>query len=158
MQKHMQAQPIPVKVYRTADRLTVAVPMPGLEPEDIRVEVTGDGRLVLHGDVRGVLKGEKDVLADEWNPGPYYRELALPLAADGEMANVTYNNGVVVVVLPIVERTQPARLFLEPVGPTHSERVGNVGRDARPTTTAAHQAAKATAQAEGGGPPNRHGL
>ena len=33
-------QLIPVNVYRTPDHLTVAAPMPGLEPEDILVELT----------------------------------------------------------------------------------------------------------------------
>ncbi len=36
------AQPVPVKMYRSEDRLTVAAPMPGMEPEDILVEVTAD--------------------------------------------------------------------------------------------------------------------
>lgn len=44
--KRMQEQPkqqhIPVKVYRTDERLTVAAPMAGLEPENIVVEVTAE--------------------------------------------------------------------------------------------------------------------
>ncbi len=45
MQEQTQLQPIPVKIYRTHDHLTVAAPMPGLEPEDILVEVTENGQL-----------------------------------------------------------------------------------------------------------------
>src|SRR6185437_12487267 len=102
-------QLIPVKIYRSGDRLTVAAPMPGLEPEDISIEVKDDGQLVLHGRLRGVLKGVNDVLVDEWNAGNYHREVALPLAVDGEAANVTYGNGVVVVVLPLSTKTRPAQ-------------------------------------------------
>jgi hypothetical protein len=32
--------------------------MPGVEPEDVKIEVTGSGHLVLHADLRGVLKEE----------------------------------------------------------------------------------------------------
>ncbi|MBI3970536.1 MAG: Hsp20/alpha crystallin family protein [Chloroflexi bacterium] len=158
MQEHIQPQHVPVKVYRTSERLTVAAPMPGLEPENIVVEVTGDGRLVLRGELRAAFKDEKQVLADEWNPGPYHREVALPAPVNGEMANVTYNNGVLVVVSPVAERTQPARLLLEPVGPIRGERVGNVGHDVRPTTTAEHQAARAAVRTRAGGVANPHGL
>jgi HSP20 family protein len=50
-------QEIPVKLYRTPDRLVVAAPMPGLRPEDVAVEVTEVGYLILHGNLRGALKG-----------------------------------------------------------------------------------------------------
>ncbi len=49
---------LPVKLYRTPDRLVVAAPMAGLQPEDIRVDVTADGQLILEGGLRGVLREE----------------------------------------------------------------------------------------------------
>ncbi len=55
MQEQLKQQSIPVKVYRTDQRLMIAAPMAGLEPENIAVEVTADGRLVLHGDLRAML-------------------------------------------------------------------------------------------------------
>ncbi len=55
MQEQTQLQAIPVKIYRTHGHLTVAAPMPGLEPEDILVEVTEHGQLILHGDMRAAL-------------------------------------------------------------------------------------------------------
>ena len=151
MSGQVEPQHIPVKVYRGAGRLTIAAPMPGLEPQDITVDVSGDGRVVLRGEQRGTLKDDKDVLADEWNPGPYRREVALPVAVDGELANVTYNNGVIVVALPIVERARGATHTLETVGPAHGERIGNVGHPVRPQTTEEHQQARAAIRAEHGG-------
>ncbi len=52
MQEQVQQQHSPVKIYRTAERLMIAAPMAGLEPENILVEVTQDGRIILHGDER----------------------------------------------------------------------------------------------------------
>lgn len=38
MHTEVTPQRIPVTMYRSPDRLTIAAPMPGVEPEDIRVE------------------------------------------------------------------------------------------------------------------------
>jgi HSP20 family protein len=127
MQETRKQQQIPVKVYRTDERLMVAAPMAGLEPEDIVVDVTADGRLVLHGDVRGLLKEVKELLQDEWSVGAYHRELTLPMPVNAMCANVTYGNGVLLVTLPISEQTLPAHLVIGRITPTHGERKGNVG-------------------------------
>src|SRR5574338_86681 len=82
MQEQVKEQQIPLKVYRTDERLMVAAPMAGLEPENISVEVTSDGHLVLHGDQRSRLKEIKELLVDEWSIGVYHRELTLPVAVD----------------------------------------------------------------------------
>ncbi len=127
MQEQLKQQHIPVKVYRTDERVMIAAPMPGLEPEDIVVEVTADGFLILHGNVRAMLKEVKELLLDEWSAGIYHRELALANRVNAECANVTYGNGVLMVTLPISEQTLPARLILERITPTHGERKGNAG-------------------------------
>jgi HSP20 family protein len=101
--------------------------MAGLEPENILVEVTNDGRLILHGDQRAMLKEVKELLVDEWSVGVYQRELALPVPVNAVCANVTYGNGVLLVALPISDQTSPARLTLERVTPTHGEHKGNAG-------------------------------
>jgi HSP20 family protein len=127
MQEQLKQQHVPVKVYRTDERLMVAAPLPGLEPENIVVEVTADNCLIIHGDVRAMLKEVKELLLDEWSAGIYHRELALATPVNAECANVTYGNGVLMVTLPISEQTLPARLMLERVTPTHGERKGNAG-------------------------------
>jgi HSP20 family protein len=120
-------QNIPVRIYRTDGRLMVAAPMAGLEPEDIAVEVTADGRLVLYGDLRGMLKEVKELLLDEWSIGTYHRELALTTPVNAKCANVTSGNGLLLITLSISEQTLPARLTLERITPTHGERKGNAG-------------------------------
>ena len=118
-----ELQQVPVKLYRTEDLVTLAAPMPGLEAENIAVDVMGDGRLVLRGQLRGALKDVKELLVDEWSVGPYYREVELPCPVDGEAATVTYGNGVLVVALPVAARNRPAQLSLEPTAPTRGQRV-----------------------------------
>jgi HSP20 family protein len=127
MQEKAKLQHIPVKVYRTPDRLMVVAPMPGLIPEDILIEVTADKTLILQGELRGTLKDVKELLVDEWSVGGYYREISLSDAVDGVHANVTYGNGVLVVALPISTQTIPATLALDTVGVDRGEYVGNSG-------------------------------
>ena len=130
------AQRIPIMAYRSEERLTVVAPMPGVEPEDITVEVTNDGRLLIQAAGRGAFKHIKELLIDEWTVGAYERTVDLPLPVDAKLANVTYDNGVLVMVFPISEQTQAAQLSLEAVGRARGERVGSHGRDITPTSTA----------------------
>jgi HSP20 family protein len=127
MQEQVKRQHIPVKVYRTDERLMIAAPMAGLEPENMLVEVIGDGRLILHGDQRALLKEVKELLVDEWSVGVYHRELLLPVPVNAVCANVTYGNGVLMVALPISDQTSPAQLTLARVTPPHWQRRGNAG-------------------------------
>jgi HSP20 family protein len=137
--QHSRARPIPLKVYRSRERLTVAAPMAGLEPEDISVEITSDGRLILRGNLRAVLKGQNEILLDEWSIGGYSREFRLPCPVDGRIGNVTYGNGVLVVALPITSQTQPGRLTLDVIGEARGEHAGNQGHPVRAMSNAVHR-------------------
>ena len=128
MQEHSETQNIPVKVYRTADRLMVAAPMAGMEPEDITVTITANNRILIDGRLRGVLKGEKELLIDEWSVGNYFRDLVLPVPVDGPSANVNYGNGVLVVAMLISDETRPATLQLTTTGVARGVRIGNAGQ------------------------------
>lgn len=127
-----QMRSMPAKIYQSSLRVMVAVPMPGLEPEDISVEVTPAAHLIIRGRQRGELKGLKQELLNEWNAGDAEREIALPVAVDGALANVTYGNGVLVVALPIAPQTQPASLTLTALTATRGLHAGNMGRPIRP--------------------------
>lgn len=139
----MEPASVPVKMYQTAERLTIAALLPGLEPSDISVGITDTGTLELRGERRGSRQAGMNLLLDEWSVGPYERTLALPCAVDGERADVTYGNGVLVVALPKAAQTRPARLNLEAIGLARGQRVGSHGRDLAPTTTAEHRQARA---------------
>lgn len=139
MEEQVEAQRIPIKMYRSDDRLMVAAPMPGMEPDNLSMEVTSDGRLLLKGSLRGVLKGIKDLLVDEWSVGDYERDVRLPQSVNGLMANVTYGNGVLVVALPLADHTTPARLTVPSVSDAHGDRPGNMGHPIEQRQQEPHQ-------------------
>ena len=129
MQEQVKLQHIPVNMYSTNGRLMVTTPMPGLEPENITIEVTDDGRLLLHGALRGMLKEHdgKQRFLDEWHVGAYEREVKLPVTVNAVCANVSYGNGVLALAFPLSEQTTPALLTLERVAPSHGQHKGNAG-------------------------------
>lgn len=103
MEREQSTASIPVNVYRTEERLMVAALMPGLQPDDITIDVSHQGHMRIHGELRGQLKDWKDVLVEEWQAGGCSRELDLPAAVDASRGHATYENGVMVVVLPIAQ-------------------------------------------------------
>lgn len=133
MQERVAPQYVPVKVYRSDDRLTLAAPMPGMEPEDIAVEITDDARLILDGALRGTLKGIKDLLVDEWSVGYYHREVPLPATVDATGGTVTYGNGVVVVSMPLAEQQRGAVLSVTATGAQHDAPYPRAASEAGPS-------------------------
>ena len=128
-----QPQRLPVKLYRTHELVTIAAPMPGLGPGDVAAAVTPDRRLVIVGrlctdadESCGTLKQpQKQVLLDEWEVGPYRREIELPVNVDAERATLTYGNGILVIALPVATEMRPGRLTLDRVAPpVRGARVG----------------------------------
>jgi HSP20 family protein len=70
MAQQQQPKTVPVRVYHIDDRIMLAAPMPGLEPEDISVAVAGT-RVTIRGAERGPGQHERALLLAEWTIGPY---------------------------------------------------------------------------------------
>ena len=87
-------------VSETKDAMVVTADMPGVDPKEIEIALTGD---LL------TLKGEKEKMTEdkearyhrvERTYGAFLRSVRLPMAVDGSMVTATFKNGVLVVTLP----------------------------------------------------------
>jgi HSP20 family protein len=137
----------PVRLYCSAARVMLAVPLPGLRPQDITVTVTAR-RVTIEARSRGPREETRDHVLAEWWVGPYYREVVLPGPVNGVLANATYGNGVLVLALPKLDPGQPsadAAFRLEADRPPRGVRVGHAGRTRQPTSTEEHRQKRATA-------------
>lgn len=155
---HLDVQNVPVRIFRSENRLVIAAPLPGLEANDISVRISGD-RVTIRGQERGPRQNERDLLVTEWTVGPYEREVTLPQPVDGALANATYGNGVLVLSLPTAEagRTaSDAEFTLEWVEATRGERVGHSASAVTPVTTEEHWQRKEQTTQEGGGSHDPH--
>jgi HSP20 family protein len=142
-----QQQSVPVQMHQTPNLLVLAAPMPGLEPEDIAVTISGD-RLTVWGEYRGSRHDQPEVLLSEWTIGPYYREVILPQPVNGELTNATYGNGVLVLSMPKLApgaQGSATEFRLQALTDTRGQRVGHTGAHIEPTTTQARGQRRAQA-------------
>jgi HSP20 family protein len=129
-----ELQNIPVRIDQSDTHIMLAAPMPGVEPEDISLKISGD-KVTIKGEERGVGQDRRDVLVEEWRIGPYYREVSLPQPVNGALTNATYGNGVVILAMPKAAAGQKgveAEIKLQSIAPTRGERVGHSGSDIHP--------------------------
>ncbi len=129
MHAQEKLQSIPINMYSANGRLMITAPMPGLEPENITIQVTDDGRLLLEGALRGMLKEHdgKQRFLEEWNAGAYTREVTIPFPVNAACANVSYGNGVLTLAFPLSDQMISARLTLERIAPSRGQHQGNAG-------------------------------
>jgi HSP20 family protein len=89
-----------VEVADEGDVLCVRVEVPGVDPDDIDVEVTSQ-QVIVRGEVRQVMNGEgQGVYHSERRYGRFSRTIPLPAAVDADAAQATYKNGLLEVRVP----------------------------------------------------------
>ena len=94
---------LPVDVYETADQLVVKAAVPGVNPEEIEVTITGD-LLTIKGEFKAEEKVEKaNYLRQERRYGSFCRQVGLSAGVNADKAKASFENGVLTLELPKVE-------------------------------------------------------
>jgi HSP20 family protein len=91
----------PIEMELRDNNLVVSVELPGINDEDIEVDITDD-MLVVQGE-RTVERDENDrgVRRTERQYGRFYRAIALPDGADTDNATAQIDNGVLRITIPV---------------------------------------------------------
>jgi HSP20 family protein len=99
-------------VSETKDAMVVTAEMPGIDPREIEIALTGD-LLTLKGE-KEKETGDKEERFHrvERTYGAFLRSVRLPMAVDGSKVTATFKNGVLVVTLP---KTPAAKGTMIPV-------------------------------------------
>jgi HSP20 family protein len=127
-----------VEVRERDGQLVVTAELPGLNREDVKVEVNDEG-LVIQGERRREHEEERGgVRRSERSYGAFYRLIPLPEGANLEQAKAQINNGVLEVRVPIPEGKQKNRQI--PI---------EAGDDRKPVASQAGQQAGRTSKAVG---------
>ena len=121
------ATAIPINLFENDRELIVVAPMPGVEPEDISIDVTDAGEMTLRAAERGPGQDRIEHLLREWSYGPYERTITLPRSVDARRANLSFDNGVLTLALPKVLDPVPAELRLADMGGGRGLSRGHVG-------------------------------
>jgi len=102
-----------VDIYEKNDSVVVKAEIPGVEKEQISVEVK-DGILTL----RGERKFERDVKEESYHRiersyGTFLRSFSLPVSVDQEKVKATFRDGVLEVELPKKEQAKPKQVKVD---------------------------------------------
>lgn len=99
----------PIEVRQEGGNLTVCAELPGLNKDDVKVEVTGEG-LVIQGErKREEEQREGGVYRSERSYGRFYRLIPLPEEANLDQARAQFTNGVLEVTIPVPEAQRKRR-------------------------------------------------
>lgn len=96
-------QGIPVDMYEEEGAIVVRAAVPGLKREDLHVEVSGD-QLRIWGERKDETeREEEDYYLRENRYGRVERRMLLPHDVDAEAAEAAFEDGVLMLTLPILE-------------------------------------------------------
>jgi HSP20 family molecular chaperone IbpA len=97
-----------IEVFQRGDDFVVRADLPGMERENVTVEVTDDA-LTIHGERRSEREeSDRGVYRSERSYGSFHRRIGLPDGVDAETAKAQFKNGVLEVTMrtttPATER------------------------------------------------------
>jgi HSP20 family protein len=96
-----------VDMYATDEEVVVKTAAPGVKPEDIDVNITGDV-LIIRGETKAEEKVEEaNCIRQERRYGAFSRSLALPSTVVADKATAEFENGVLTLTLPKAEEVRP---------------------------------------------------
>ena len=103
-----------IDVIEREGRFLVRADVPGLSPDDIRLEIR-DGTLVLEGERRQEIEveGKEGVYRSERMYGRFSRVIPLPEAADLDKAAARFENGVLEIEIPLRQDAQRRRIEIQ---------------------------------------------
>ena len=97
-------------MHETADELVIRAEVPGLDKDDVAVELVGR-RLTIHGEKRVVReqKGGDGCLISECRYGSFSRTLQVPYEVDEKLIAADLKHGVLTIRLPKPEKDRHSR-------------------------------------------------
>ena len=102
-----------VDIYETPDNLVIKAEVPGVNKEDITVEVK-DNTLCL----KGERKFEKDVKEENYHRmersyGSFKRLFSLPATVDQDKVKASFKDGVLEIKLPKIRKEEPKQIKVD---------------------------------------------
>ncbi len=102
-----------IDVIETDKEVIASAELPGLEKQDISINVTEDRLEISAQTKHEEKKEEKGYVYRERRSGSYYRAISLPSPVDPDNSKATYKNGVLEVKMPKTEIKKKKPLKIE---------------------------------------------
>jgi HSP20 family protein len=103
---------VAMDVYTEGDGYVVEAELPGLNPDDVKVEMVGE-TLTISGEYPSEVPAERHYLLRGRQGGRFQTSVTLPDAADPSRIVATYQQGLLHLVIPKSEAARPKRIALK---------------------------------------------
>jgi len=103
------------QVNSTEDGWRIDVPMPGIDPNDVTLEVAGN-TLSIRADVASA--------DDDRNPSRFEQAFTIPQFLDIEKLSASHRHGMLRLLLPLKESVKPRRIQIETQAEDQKQLVG----------------------------------
>lgn len=102
-----------VDMYQTDDEVVVKAALPGIKPDEVQINVTGE-MLTIKGETsqKEEVK-EKAYHLREQRWGAFERSVALPTAVIADKAKAEFENGILTITLPKAEEVKPKTITIK---------------------------------------------
>lgn len=99
----------PIDIFETEAGLVLLADLPGVSAETLELQVQ-DNKLTLFGRVPAPVAASATLIHQEYQVGHFLRSFILSDEVDHERISAKLNHGVLEVVLPRVQRSEPRRI------------------------------------------------
>ena len=101
-----------VDIFETEQELTLLADMPGVEAEDLTIDLRDD-TLTLIGEVKNIEGPDEELVYAEYQTGRFYRQFTLSERIDQEKINANLADGVLRLTLPKVAKATPRQITVQ---------------------------------------------
>jgi len=102
-----------VEVFETDNEVVVKAELPGIDPKNVSVTVTGDG-LIIKGEAKAEHEETgRNYYRRELRYGSFLRTIPLPTEVKSEETKAAFRNGILEVKVPKAERVKPKTVKVE---------------------------------------------
>jgi len=96
----------PINIYNTANEMVVKATLPGVKPEELDIDITGD-TLTIKGETKAEQEiKEENYLLRECRYGAFSRSLNLPPGLKTDKAEASLENGILTLTIPRAEEVK----------------------------------------------------
>ncbi len=109
-----------VDMYETNDNVVVKTALPGVNPDDVDVTITGD-TLTIKGESKEETENkEENYLRRERHYGSFSRSVTLPSGLQTDKTEASFDNGMLTLKIPKSEQVKPKSIKVQAKGQSQS--------------------------------------
>jgi HSP20 family protein len=100
---------LPVNLYESTEAYIVQVALPGLDPDNLEIKVTGR-ELAIKGQFKSLIPENASAIWQGIPAGQFFETYTLPADLDSDNVEATYEHGILWLTLPKAEHMRPRQV------------------------------------------------